>query len=389
MIQRLLTTSNNNSFFLFGPRGTGKTTWLKDRFAKEAPLWIDLLDKDVEEKLLLDPSRLAQEIAAMKSSKEWVVIDEIQKAPKLLDLVHKQIEENNIKFALTGSSARKLKRGAANLLAGRAFLNYLHPLTFRETQNTWPLEDIMRWGSLPKVLNLSSQEEKKHFLKTYTQVYLSEEIVAEQLVRNLTPFRRFLPVAAQGNGQILNYANVSRDIGVDIKTVEAYYEILEDTLMGFRLYPYLSSFRKRLSHKPKFYFFDPGIVRALTRSLDIPLQPRTSGYGDIFEHVVILEFYRLSSYFRSDYELAFIKTKDDAEVDLVIDKPSHPPILIEIKSKTMIQEKDISSLQRLARDIKGSRAYCLSQDPSPQIIGTVSCLPWEKGICEILELPSS
>lgn len=364
-------------------RGTGKTTWLKSYFKNIPHLWINLLDEDEEAELALNPKNLIAKIASLGSTIQWVVIDEVQKVPKLLDIVHQLIEEKKIKFALTGSSARKLKRGAANLLAGRAFVYAMYPLTWSELGTSANLESLLRWGSLPRLFTLNADSDKAQYLRSYAKTYLTEEVVAEQLVRQLMPFRRFLPVAAQQNGRPINYSKMSKDSGVDDKTLQSYYEILEDTHMGFRLYPYHSSFRKRLSHRPKFYFFDLGVARSLARFLEVPLIPQTSTYGDAFEHFVILEFWRMISYFYPDYELAYIATKDGAKVDLLIDRPGKPPILIEIKSTQHVDESDIKTLKAMAHDIPGSEAYCLSRDLSAKQWGQVLALPWNEGLKKI------
>ncbi len=201
-----------------------------------------------------------------------MLLDEIQKVPKLLDEVHRLIEEKTDKiFILTGSSARKLKHGGANLLAGRAFVYHLFTLSCFELKEKFDLEKALHWGTLPKIFSLDGDSEKSEFLRSYADTYLKEEIWNEQVVRKLQPFRRFLEVAAQCNGKIINYANIARDVGVDDKTIKEYFCILEDTMIGFFLEPFRNSFRKRLVEKPKFYFFDTGIVRSLSRRLSVPL----------------------------------------------------------------------------------------------------------------------
>lgn len=383
MYDRIISPSKINSYFIFGARGTGKTTWLKRYFAKIPHVWVDLLNPDVEERFLLRPKELSDLVAGLPGKTRWIVIDEIQRAPKLLDLVHLHIERDKILFALTGSNARKLKRGAANLLAGRAFVYHMHPLTHRE----WGGEDITRimaWGSLPAVFAFEDDAAKTDYLRAYAQTYLQQEIIAEQLVRNVTPFRRFLQVSSQSNAQIVNYSAIARDVGTDYKNIGTYFEILEETHVGFLLHPYASSFRKRLSQKPKFYFFDPGVARALAKSLDVPIRPGTSAYGDAFEHLVILEFHRLCSYISPDTQLSYVQTKDGAQVDLVVEVPGKPVCLVEIKSTEFVTERHVSKLDPISKDLRGSLAYCLSQDPNPKTIGSVRCLPWRDGIREIL-----
>lgn len=297
---RLIQILYNHSCFLLGPRGSGKSTLLRERFNSKNCLWLDLLDSSIEERFFRNSSDLYTIVKALPNEVKYVIIDEIQKNPKLLNEVHRLIEERiNKIFILTGSSARKLKHGAANLLAGRAFVYHLHPLSCFELGESFDLNEILQWGALPKVFSLKAIEDKNAFLRSYADTYLKEEIWNEQFIRKLPPFRRFLEVAAQCNGKIINYANIARDVGVDDKTIKEYFCILEDTMIGFFLEPFHNSFRKRLVEKPKFYFFDTGIVRCLSRRLSIPILPQTSCYGEAFEHFIILEFFRLTQYFEN------------------------------------------------------------------------------------------
>ena len=253
-------------FFLFGARGTGKSTLLKSLFSDRSDvLWIDLLNLDEEDAFAKNHNLLEQRLAQSEIQIERVVIDEVQKFPRMLDTVHRLIENAALKFALTGSSARKLKAGGANLLAGRALVNSLFPLTHLEMTNLFDLESTLRWGSLPIVVNSKNEIEKAAILRSYGQTYLKEEVWGEQLVRNLEPFRRFLEVAAQNNGKIVSFLNIALDVGADEKTIKNYFSVLEDTLLGFFLEPFKHSFRKRLSQKPKFLLILPRIRRSQGR----------------------------------------------------------------------------------------------------------------------------
>ncbi|MEW6040733.1 MAG: ATP-binding protein, partial [Elusimicrobiota bacterium] len=330
-----------------------------------------------------NPNELEFRIQAEKTKKEWVFIDEIQKAPKLLDMVHSLIERKKQKFAITGSSARKLRRGASNLLAGRAFVYSLFPLTYKELGRSFSLNEVIHWGSLPKIYQLKSSQEKKGFLRAYALSYLKEEIMVEQLVRSLNPFRNFIEIAAQSNGQILNFSKIANDVGADTKTVQSYFSILEDTLIGFFLPPFHRSVRKQQRSNPKFYLFDLGVKRALEMTMDQNLLPKTYAFGRAFEHFIIVEIFRQNQYLDKDWRLSYLRTKDDAEIDLIIERPGKALILIEIKSSDRICKRDVKSLERLAIDIKGSRALCLSLDPNPKKIGNVLCLPWQQGFVEI------
>jgi predicted AAA+ superfamily ATPase len=383
MINRLVNIPKSNSFFLFGARGTGKTFLLREHFKQTPALFIDLLDPEQNHMFNLRPRTLVEQLAAQKSETEWVVIDEIQKAPKLLDLVHQQIESSRFKFALTGSSARKLRHGTANLLAGRAFVYHLFPLTAGEIGDQFSLQAALSWGTLPRAVTLGSDHNRRDFLRAYTHTYLQEEITQEQIVRRLDPFRRFLVVAAQMSGQIVNYSKIAREVGASTVTVQSYFQILEDTLIGNLIEPFHESIRKRQRGNPKFYFFDTGVQRALDNTLQVELAPQTYGYGAAFEHFVVNEINRLQSYARKDYRLSYLRTKDGVEIDLVIERPGLRRALVEIKSTERVTEEEIRSLTRLGKDVENSEAFCLSRDPTPKKIGAVSCLPWQQGLIEI------
>ncbi|MGH7494350.1 MAG: ATP-binding protein [bacterium] len=383
MFNRFIKFSKNNSFFLFGARGTGKTYLLKDHFKPAHALYIDLLAPDQNETYSLRPQTLAEQLAALGKEIEWIVIDEIQKIPKLLEVVHQQIESSRFKFALSGSSARKLKRGGADLLAGRAFVNYLFPLTAREIGEAFSLEAALSWGTLPRLFALTSDEDKRDFLRTYAHTYLKEEITVEQVVRRLDPFRRFLVVAAQMSGQIVNFSKIAREVGASAPTVQTYFEILEDTLVGFLLEPFHESIRKRQRENPKFYFFDTGVQRALNHTLTVELKPQTYDFGLAFEHYLVNEINRLQSYAKTDYRLSYLRTKDGVEIDLIVERPGLKRALVEIKSTARVTEDDVRALQYLGKDLTNSEAFCLSLDPTPKKIGAVRCLPWQRGLEEI------
>ena len=348
MFQRIKKLSKNNSFFLFGARGTGKSTLLKQQFQTKETLWIDLLTDADENRYGRHPDELSRALEAQPYSR--IVIDEVQKAPKLLDVVHHEMEKQKKRqFILTGSSARKLKRGSANLLAGRAFTHPLFPLTFLELGDAFNLKDCLEFGSLPKLFAYHDKEEKNEFLRSYVKNYLKEEISVEQLVRQLNPFRDFLEVAAQSNGKIVNYSKIANDIGVDDKTVYNYFSILDDTLVGFHLPAFHRSVRKQLRTSPKFYFFDPGIVRALDNTLRVELLPQTYAFGNAFEHWVILECFRLNEYRQLDYKFSYLQTKDGSEIDLIIQRPGKPELLAEIKSASRITDQQCGRLKHFQK----------------------------------------
>lgn len=387
MVQRLISLSESSSFLLLGARGTGKSTLLRERFADRPTVWVDLLEPELEERLSRRPAALRELIAATPAA-DWVVIDEIQKVPALLDIVHGCIEGSlgrgrRVRFAMTGSSARRLKRGAVNLLAGRAFVYHLFPLTSRELGSAFDLSRCLRFGTLPATLAFDTDSDRAEFLRAYARTYLREEVWSEHLIRRLDPFRRFLEVAAQCNGEILNFSNIARDVGVDHKTVASYFEILEDTLLGFMLEPWHSSVRKRQRQSPKFWWFDAGIARALSGLLTVDIVPRSGGFGRAFEHLVIVEIMRAADYARSDFRFFYLRTKDDAEIDLIIERPGCPPTLVEIKSTERVEPRHVRDLQRFLPDFPGATALCLSRDPMRRRINGVLALPWQEGLAEL------
>jgi len=372
---RLLNLPDEQSIFLFGARNTGKSTLIKEVYADHSIL-IDLLKKKTDARFLRNPDELFDIVMGLPEATTHVIIDEIQKNPKLLDVVHDLMGETQKCFIMTGSSARKLKQGGANLLAGRAFVYHMFPLTHIELGDTFNLDHALHWGSLPKIFSLNTDEMKKEFLFAYAHTYLKEEIWNEHFIRDLDPFRRFLEVVAQCNGKLINFSNIARDVGVSDKTIKSYYAILEDTLIGFFLEPYHDSFRKRLSHQPKFYLFDTGVTRALAFLTDVKLEKKTTAYGNAFEHFIILECIRLSSYHRLQYKFSYLRTQDDVEIDLIVERPGKPLLCIEIKSSEEIVRENISAFISITKDISNSESICICNDEYMKKIDHVLVLPW-------------
>ncbi len=385
MVDRLFRGTGSNSFFIFGPRGAGKSYWLKNKFANRSDVfWLDLLDDATEEAYSQKPGLLREKL--LKKPYPHVVIDEVQKIPKLLDIVHLCIENlatKRTQFIMTGSSSRKLKRGGANLLAGRAFLYFMHPYSARELGVDFDLSSALCYGMLPKVHELGTPEDKKEFLKSYVRNYLKEEIRIEQLVRKLDPFRRFLEVSAQCNGKIINFSNIARDVGVDDKTVENYYSILEDTLIGFFLPAFHRSIRKQQHQAPKFYYFDTGVKKTLENTQDVLVVPGTYEYGNAFEHFILLEVMKLNEYSRKDYRFYYLRTKAGVEIDLVIERPGMPYALVEIKSSNRVQDRDLNALLSFSKNFKKPDLFCWCNEKTGRISKGVTLLNWAEGIKEV------
>jgi predicted AAA+ superfamily ATPase len=255
-----------------------------------------------------------------------------------------------------------------------------------ELGDSHEIKQILERGSLPDALLASSPLDAREFLNAYVSTYLQKEIQEEQWVRNITPFRRFLAIAAQMNGKIINKSKIAREVGVDDVTVANYFEILEDTLLGFPLPAYHRSIRKAQKQASKFYLIDPGIKRALERTLTVELLPQTSAFGDAFEHWVILEFIKGSSYRRLDWSFSYLRTKDDVEIDLIVERPGQEKLLVEIKSKSRVEEADAKALETVGKDLDASATrWLLSNDPLEQKFGSTRAIYWLQGIRELFE----
>ena len=333
-----------SSFFLLGPRGTGKSTWLKQHFG-QAQL-INLLDESLYQDYLGDISLFYNTLKGLKPG-SWVVVDEIQRLPNLLNEVHRLIEERKLKFALTGSSARKLRRSGVNLLAGRAHRYFMYPFTPKELDCDFSLNKALSYGTLPLI---QMQKDKKSALNFYVQMYLKEEIKAEALVRNLTGFVRFLPVLALYHGQVINISSTARDAGVSRTTVSGFIDILEDTLLLNKLPAYEARLRVRERKHPKIYWIDSGIVRAAKKQLG-PLAIEEK--GSLFEGYIYM-----CLKMKMEYESAFDEitywassTSKNIEVDFLL-RNGREFTAIEVKTTKRIKPKDLKGLKAIS-ELKG------------------------------------
>lgn len=383
MLKRIINIPIKKSYFLFGPRGTGKSTLLAAIYRDQNPLVLDLLDLELVDELSLHPKRFMDRI--LSSEAKIVIVDEVQKLPRLLDYVHSLIEKKQIQFILTGSSARRLKQKGTNLLAGRALVRDLLPFSTFELGDKFELSKALQRGGLPEAYLAHSDSEAADYLRAYTLTYLEKEIQQEQWVRKLDPFRRFLPIAAQMNGKILNRSAIARDVGVDDMTINSYFEILEDTYIAFRLPAFHRSPRKQVRQAPKFYFLDTGIKRALERTTSVPLLPQTFAFRDAFEHWIILEFLKLTRYFHPDWQLYYLQTKEGAEIDLVITRPGLPLLIVEIKSKEKVSSQDVKTLESLGNEFdEPTEKWLISNDPLAQIFQSSQAKYWKDGLKSLI-----
>ena len=367
-VQRLLdlpTLLKNKSCFLFGPRGTGKSFLIREQLQKKT-LVIDLLRSEFSLRLSAAPSQL-EDIIEAAGNPSIVVIDEVQKIPPLLDEVHRLIEERAVRFLLTGSSARKLKRGQANLLGGRAARSELFPLTWKEL-GKFDLHRYLRFGGLPRVYFSEDPEEE---LDAYVRTYLMEEIQAEGLIRRLPPFHRFLQTAALANGELINFTNIGSDAQVSPSTVREHYQLLEDTLVGFFLLPWIKSKRRKAISTAKFYFFDTGITHTLAGTKH--LERNSDLFGRSMEHFLAMEIRSALSYQRSREPFSFWRSTHGHEVDFVVGDR----FAVEIKAKARTSERDAHGLKAFREEDAVRHHYLVSRDRVERKSDGIEYIHWE------------
>lgn len=351
-----------DSIFLFGARQTGKSTMLREKFPNS--IYIDLLNTEIKGRFQRRPT-LLYEMLSNESDGTLVIIDEIPEVPELLNEVHRLISEKNMVFILCGSSARKLKRKGYNTLGGRAYPVYLFPFVSAEIPD-FNIDRAINFGMLPPHY-LAKDPQRR--LSAYIDVYLKEEIKEEALVRNLNAFQRFLEVAALTNGEMINNKNIAQDCGVSANTVNSYFDILEDTLIGFRIPAYTKTIKRRLFQTPRFYYFDVGIVNHLLHRKE--LVRGTAEYGHAFEHLVIQELYAWISYTNSNEKLSYWHTHTGLEVDAII---GDARIAIEIKSVEEVLPRHLKGLKAFAEDYPNARTIIISLDPINRKVGNIECL---------------
>lgn len=372
IIKRILQLPNltKQSVFLWGPRKVGKSTWIKNNLTPN--VYIDLLKTDVFAEYSARPSLLRERYSEISTNKTLpIVIDEIQKCPQLLDEVHWLIENRGRTFLLTGSSARKLRRHHANLLGGRTWKREMRPLCFGELKD-WDIEKVLQRGLIPSHYTSSDYRED---IRSYVSDYLKEEIAAEAAVRNFPAFSDFLRVSSITSAELINYTNISREVGVSAKVIRGYFEILEDTLLGFRIQPWRKSKNRRMVETEKFYLFDVGVSNYLAKRHPVI---GSSDFGKSFEHLILMELLAYKAYRNQELDITFWRTSNKQEIDFILDDKS---VAIEIKSTKHIHQADAKWLTLLSEDGPVKKRVIVSLESEPKRLtdrfGSIEVYPWK------------
>ncbi len=356
------------SCFLFGPRQTGKSSLIQHTLSTYKQY--SLLDSETYLLLNQNPKRLEQQLTPQD---QIIIIDEIQKLPHLLDEVHLLIEKYNVRFLLTGSSTRKLRRGGVNLLGGRARSRMLHPFIYEELKKEFDLIKALKFGSLPSIYFSDAPLED---LRSYTGDYLREEIASEALVRNIPAFSRFLEIAALCNGQLINYTKISNDAQVPNTTVQEYFQILKDTLIAFEVPAWKKSLRRKPIQTSKFYFFDIGVARYLQHRFELP--PKTPEFGDAFESYIAHELKAFCDY-TDQGELCYWRSASGYEVDFILND-AHA---IEVKAKEILSEQDLKGLIALREEKKLQTYTVICMEKHSRVVNGIHIQPWKEFLTQL------
>lgn len=380
MFNRLLKLplENQNSIFLFGPRGTGKTSWIKSHLKDE--LYLDLLDFSNYGPLSADPSRL--ETLIPKNFKNWIVIDEVQRIPELLNEVHRLIESKKYKFLLTGSSARSLRKRGINLLAGRALRYNMHPLTIQEIGDDFNLDHALKFGLLPSAV---TNQDPKEYLEGYVQTYLREEVLQEGLTRNIGTFTRFLEVASFSQGQVLNFSEIARELSINRLIVASYFGILEDLLLAIRITPFTRRAKRKMIAHEKFYFFDTGIYNILRPTGPFDKQEELQGAG--LETLFLQSLLAINDYLKLGYKIHFWRTSTGSEVDFVIYGPSGLHAF-EIKRSNKITTTSLKGLKNFQEDYPEAKLYILYLGKNKEYHNDIQAIPFQEALQNLPKLIS-
>lgn len=378
MYKRLIhiDTQSRHSYLILGARGTGKTTWVKSTFV--GAHYIDLLDQVIYLELIASPGRIKEFFP--KDTQTWIIIDEIQKIPELLNEVHRAIESENRRFILTGSSARSLRKKGVNLLAGRALQTMIYPLTAKEENEKFDLKASLLYGQLPAV---KTHETPKAYLASYVITYLREEVLQEGLVRHIQAFHRFFETASFSHGAQIEYAAIARELGIDNKTVSAYFDILEDLLIGHRLPVFSKRAKRRLSQAPKFYFFDVGIYQTLRPRG--PLNSTQEINGPALEGFLLQEMRAINNYLCLEYEFYFWRTSNQIEVDFIV-YGSKGLVAIEVKSHHRFDISDLQGLKQFKKDYPQATCYLFYLGEQERVRDDIQILPFSKAVQQLDKL---
>lgn len=377
IIERILNMElpEHQSAFLWGARKTGKTTYLESKFPES--IRYNFLETDLFLDFSKQPSLLREQLLARdeKELRNPIILDEVQKIPQIMDEVHWLIESRDLSFILCGSSARKLKRGGANLLGGRAWRYEMFPFVTKEL-NQWDLLTILNRGLIPSHY---FEENYKRSLNAYTQDYLKEEVFAEGIIRNIPAFSRFFDAMGYSHGELINYSNIARDCGVDSKTVREYFQILVDTLMGNMIEPFkLRQNRQVITKSPKFYLFDVGVAGAIIkRHLEVE---KGELFGKAFEHFILMELIAYNSYNEVDFEINFWRTKSGLEVDFILGRGE---IAIEVKGTNRIVQKDLYPLKAFIKDNPTKRAYVVCNEKNERVHEGIHIIPYRNFLLDL------
>jgi predicted AAA+ superfamily ATPase len=363
MYSRILNPPSKQSFFLLGPRGTGKSSWVRHHYPKAT--FVDLLDDETYRRLLARPDSLAD---LFQKGASTVIIDEVQKVPALLDEVHRLIEKKGPQFVLTGSSARKLKAQGVNLLAGRALSLSMYPLTARELGSDFDLKKSLRYGMLPMAVNAESP---KRFLQSYIANYLREEVAQEGLTRNLGSFSRFLETASFSQGSILSISQIAADAQINRKVVEDYFAILRDLMLSYELPVFSKKAKRDLMTKRKFYFFDVGLYRGLRPKG--PLDNESELGGPAFETLCLQELMAINHHFDLGYDFFHWRTRKHEEIDLIL-YGENGFLAFEFKSSARLRDSDFKTLHLFGEDYPQAKKYIVYGGPANRVHKNIKIL---------------
>lgn len=372
MYKRMLKipSDSKKSFFLFGPRGTGKTSWVKSTFPNA--VYFDCLDAKVYTELLSNPKRINNYIP--NKFDDWIIIDEVQKVPEILNEVHRLIENKHYRFILTGSSARKLRRKGINLLAGRALIRSMHPFTAIELGEDFDLQKALCFGQLPAIV---SESDPQDFLKAYTSVYLKEEVLQEGLTRDLGAFIRFLETASFSQGSLLNMSEIAREANIKQKTVTDYFEILNDLLLAYKLPIFTKRAKRRLVSHPKFYYFDVGIYLSIRPKGILDTFSELNGIA--METLFFQELRAINDYLQLDYKLYYWRTSYGTEVDFIAYGEKNL-LAFEVKSKKQISNKDLKGLNAFKKDYPIAKCYLIHLGSQREYHKDIKVIPIQEAL---------